>query len=85
MQSTIQEFNMCKQGEMEYIVTTVKNNKTWYFDSLQKTKNFMQMLFNEEMVIEEVQLDCQECNECSTYCDVCAAWYWNEDGVCIQH
>ncbi len=27
---------------------------------------------------------CGECNECSTYCDVCAAWYWDEE-PCGDH
>ena len=28
--------------------------------------------------------DCLECHVCSTYCDVCGAWYWKEE-PCIYH
>ena len=37
-----------------------------------------------EECLEENEEDCLECSRCSTYCDVCGAWYWNEE-PCIYH
>ena len=37
-----------------------------------------------EECLEENEEDCLECSRCSTYCDVCGAWYWNEE-PCLYH
>lgn len=69
---------MCSNGETEYGLRELLTNRTRSFSSKAEALK-VQENHNCTSELTAHQLDCGECNECSTFCDVCGSWYSDEE------
>ncbi len=71
---------MCSKGDKEYVVIAVADRSLVGYRTTRKEAEALQSVYpNRRTEIYTERTDCQECDECSTFCDVCGSWYWDEE------
>lgn len=70
---------MCKNGNTEFGVITLLGRRLIGYASTYPEAKKIQDASARITRIEESKTDCGECIHCSTYCDVCASWYHDEE------